>query len=403
MKISASLAAIIAIGLAGCSSLPTAGPTTSQILDQETAANPRQFDIVDVDSRVVEILRAEPTASLKAHYQRYGKPPPPKIGIGDGVSVTIYAAAAGGLFREAAPGAPSPTGALSVTIPEQVVALDGAISVPYAGRVPAADHTPLEVQQTIDQRLAERAVEPQAIVTVTKSVSNAVTVSGEVVTGARILLSIAGERLLDVIAAAGGAKSPPYETLVRLSRSGVIATIPMDTLLSDPEENIYAWPGDLITLLRAPQTFSVFGATLNNSQLPFGAARLNLAQAIAKAGGLQDARADPTGVFLFRFEPPPVANAIKAPAFATAPDGTAAILYHLDLRQAGGYFLAERFPVKEDDLLYVANASSTDLQKLFNLVSSISGTAISAASLIIGNATTSTAVGSTVITTTAHP
>jgi polysaccharide export outer membrane protein len=402
MKISASLASIIAIGLVGCSSLPTAGPTTSQILDQETAANPRQFDIVDVDSRVVEILRAEPTASLKAHFQRYGKPPPPKIGIGDAVSVTIYAAAAGGLFPEAAPGALSPTGALSVRIPEQVVALDGAISVPYAGRVPAANHTPLEVQQTIDQRLAERAVEPQAIVTVTKSVSDAVTVSGEVVTGARILLSIGGERLLDVVAAAGGAKSPPYETLVRLSRSGVIATIPMGTLLSDPEENIYAWPGDLITLLRAPQTFSVFGATVNNTQLPFGADRINLAQAIAKAGGLQDARADPAGVFLFRFEPPPVANAIKAPASATAPDGTAAILYHLDLRQAGGYFLAERFPVKEDDLVYVANASSTDLQKLFTLVSSISGTAISAASLIIGNTTNSTAIGSTVITTTAH-
>jgi polysaccharide biosynthesis/export protein len=403
MKIFASLTAIMAIGVVGCSSLPTAGPTASQIFDQATES-PRQFDIVDVDNRVVAILRAEPPSSLRSHFEKNGKPPPPKIHVGDSISGTIYAASAGGVIGAVPAGAAAPAGTPSATIPEQVVALDdGSISVPFAGRVPAAGRTPLQVQKTIEQRLAELAVEPQAIVTVTKSVSNAVTVSGEFVSGARIPLPIGGESLLDVIGAAGGAKSPLYETLVRLSRDGVTATIPMDTLVSKPEENIYAWPGDIITLARVPHTFSVFGATLNNTQLPFGSDRLNLAQAIAKAGGLQDTRADPAGVFLFRFEPPPVANAVKASASATAPDGTAAVLYHLDLRQANGYFLAERFPVKEDDLIYVANASSTDLQKLFNLVSSISGTAISAASLIIGNTTTSTAVGSTVITTAPHP
>jgi polysaccharide export outer membrane protein len=407
MKISATLISVVAMGVVGCSTLPTAGPTASQILDQGTVGGGGHFDIVDVDSRVVAILRAEPAPSLRAQFAQHDKPPPPNIGVGDAVSITIYESGTGGLFGGTISGAAPGTAGVTtqnVTLPEQVVALDGAISVPYAGRVPAAGRTPLQVQQTIDKALAERAIEPQTIVTVTKSVSNAVTVSGEgVTTGSRILLSIRGERLLDVIAAAGGLRSPLYETLVQLSRGGVTAIIPMSTLVSHPEENIYAWPGDVVTLLREPQTFSVFGATQNNSQLPFGADRINLAQAIAKAGGLQDARADPAGVFLFRFEPPPVASAVEAPASATAPDGTAAILYHLDLRQADGYFLAERFPVKKDDLIYVANASSTDLGKLFALISSISGTAISAASLVIGSTTTTTAIGSSVITTTAAP
>ena len=35
----------------------------------------------------------------------------------------------------------------------------------------------------------------------------------------------------------------------------------MDRLVSDPAENIYAWPGDVLTLIQVPQTFSVFGAT----------------------------------------------------------------------------------------------------------------------------------------------
>ena len=40
----------------------------------------------------------------------------------------------------------------------------------------------------------------------------AATVSGEVVAGARVPLSVNGDRLLDLIALAGAAKSPVYST-----------------------------------------------------------------------------------------------------------------------------------------------------------------------------------------------
>ncbi len=229
----------------------------------------------------------------------------------------------------------------------------------------------------IEQRLAEKAIEPQAIVTIAKSVSNTVTVSGEVLSGTRVPLSVAGDRLLDLIAAAGGAKSPLYETFVRLSRDGITATIPMDLLVSDPAENIYAWPADMLTLVLVPQTFSMFGATGYIIQLNFNAYKITLAEALAKAGGLQDSRADPSGVFLFRFEPPPVVSALKAPARATAPDGKSPVLYHLDLRDAAGYFFAARFPVEDKDIIYVANAQMTELQKFFTLLNSISGPVIS--------------------------
>ena len=140
--------------------------------------------------------------------------------------------------------------------------------------------------------------------------------AGEVVTGARVPLSVRGDRLLDLIAAAGGAKAPVYETFVRLSRDGVTATIPMERLVSNPAENIYAQPGDVLTLVRLPQSFTVFGATGANAQIPFTAERMTLVEALAKAGGLQDLRADPAGVFLFRFEPPRVVKALGRPQLA---------------------------------------------------------------------------------------
>jgi polysaccharide biosynthesis/export protein len=359
-------------GLAGCAALPTAGPTASQVMDQ-AAKEPRHFDLVEIDSGIVSALSSRPATVLSNRIESYDKPPSPTIGIGDTVAVSIWQASNGQMFA-AQNGAGQGGG--SVTIPDQVVGADGAISVPYAGRISVAGHTPFQVQQTIEQRLAEQLVQPQAVVSVTKAVSNSATFFGEEATAARIPLSAAGDRLLDVLAIAGGSKSPFYDTSIRLSRNGQTATIPVAALVSDPREDVFAWPGDVITLVQTPETFTVFGATSNNTQVPFGAEHLDLAQAIAKAGGLQDQRADPDGVFLLRFEPPAVIRALGVPDLANAPGENSPVLYHLNLRQVNGYFLAERFAVENKDLIYVANAPMTELQKFFTLVSTITGPVI---------------------------
>ncbi len=376
MKVPISVVCLGGILLAGCATLPTAGPTVSQVFDQAVTDGQRHFDLVEVDNHVVATLLAQPTESFRSKFQKYGKPPGPTIGIGDTVSVSIWEAAGGGLFS-APPATGAGGGGSRTEIPDQVVTPDGAISVPFAGRIAVAGRTPLQVQDEIQQRLADKAIEPQAIVTVTRSITNTATVSGEVVTGARVPLSVGGDHLLDVIAAAGGAKAPVFNTFVRLSRGGVTVTIPMAKLVSNPGENIYAWPGDVLTLVQVPQTFSVFGATGANTEVPFGAEKLTLAQALAKAGGLQDVRADPRGIFLFRFEPPSVVGALNAPALATGPDGTSPVVYRLNLREASNYFYAERFPMEDKDVIYVANAPLTELQKFFTLVNTITGPVIS--------------------------
>jgi polysaccharide biosynthesis/export protein len=382
MKFAFILICLSGAALAGCATLPTAGPTVNQILDQAITDGQRHFDIVDVDNHVVATLLAQPTESFQARFHKYGRPPALKIGIGDTVSVSIWEAAGGGLFSAPVTTNEATTGTVgggsrNVTIPDQVVAPDGAISVPFAGRVPVAGRTPLQVQDEIQQRLAEKAIEPQAIVTVSKSITNTATVSGEVVGGARVPLSVGGDRLLDVIAAAGGAKAPVYETFVRLSRGGVTVTIPMERLVSDPAENIYAWPGDVLTLVQLPQTFSVFGATGQNTEVPFGAENVTLAEALAKAGGLQDLRADPRGVFLFRFEPSSIVGALKAAPLANGPNGSSPIVYRLNLRDVKSYFYAERFPIENKDIIFVANAQLSDLQKFFTLINTVTGPVIS--------------------------
>ncbi len=258
-------------------------------------------------------------------------------------------------------------------IPDQQVGSDGAISIPYGGRIAAAGRTPAEVERTIERRLAPRAHDPQAVVVVKRSLANSVSVAGEIVSGKRVVLSPGGDRLLQVIAAAGGAAAPVHETFVRLSRGNATATIPLAALVADPDQDIFAEPGDVVTLVRRRQTFSVFGAAGKNSTITVTGDRMSLAEALAKAGGLLDDRADPRAVFLFRYEPVGLVRALGQPIAADAPPGVSPVVYRLDLKAAKSYLLARRFPVHDKDVIFVANAESRPIYRLFSAFSQLTG------------------------------
>ena len=265
------------------------------------------------------------------------------------------------------------SGRSGTRIPDQQVDSDGMISIPYAGRVAVAGRTASEVQRTIEQRLGPKALDPQALVIAKRSMANSVSVAGEVIGGARVPLSPGGERLLQVIAAAGGAKAPPHETFVRLSRDGVTATVPLATLVAEPDQDIFAEPGDVLTLVRRRQTFSVFGATGRNTAITFDSDRLSLSEALAKAGGLLDDRADPRAVFVFRYEPAQIVEALGQPLATAAPGGFSPIVYRLDLMEAKSYHLARRFPVHDKDVIFVADAKARPIYGFFQALSQITG------------------------------
>ena len=294
------------------------------------------------------------------------KPPPGQIPSGN--------------IRQSGPLPIEATGAAvnqrSATIPDQQVAPDGAIVVPFAGQVRAAGRTPAEVQQTIEALLASKALQPQALVIVKRSAANAVTVAGEVVAGARIPLSLGGDRLLQVIAAAGGAQAPVHETFVRLSRNGVTAALPLERLVADPAEDIYAEPGDVLTLVQIPQTFSVFGATGRNDLITFDAEKLTLSEALAKSRGLRDDLANPKGVFLFRYEPAAIVRALDQPVATRARDETSPVAYRFDFSDANTYLIADQFPVRDKDIIFVADAAAVRVQQLFTALQTITGPVI---------------------------
>ena len=299
-----------------------------------------------------------------------GGAPELPLGVGDVVSVTIFEAQSGGLFIPADAGSRAGN---FVTIPDQTVDRSGGISVPYAGRVQVAGRLPAAVQADIENLLANRAIEPQAVITTVKSRSSQVSVLGDVNSPTKIEISQAGERVLDAIAEAGGLSTPGVETYVTLQRRGKEATVLFDTLVKNPAENIFVAPGDTIYANRERRTFLAFGATGASGRFDFAESNLTLGEALAKAGGLLDDRADPAQVFLYRTESRDVLAKIGVDVSKFTGDEIPVIM-HANLRDPGEYFVTQKFPMKDKDLIYISNAKSVELTKLLSIINTISST-----------------------------
>jgi polysaccharide export outer membrane protein len=371
----------LACGLAGCSGLPSAGPSAFQITSEERPS--AAFDgyiVVDIDRRVAGILAAQGRPTFYGTFRDRRPRPDLRIGVGDGLTVTIWEAASGGLFSSAIVDRTS-AGSRTATIPDQTVAQDGTIQVPYAGRIHVAGKRPAEVEKEIVEALKGKAIEPQAVVTINQNVSNTVTVTGEVTNGMRVPLTVGGDRILGVVAAAGGIRAAAHESFIRLTRGGKTVSVAFNKILSDPKENIYARPGDVITVIREPQLYTAFGGTLRNESVPFDATGITLEQAVAKAGGLLDNRADASGVFLMRFESAQLAAELQPPLEGKYPGEVVPVVYRLNLRDVNSYFLASTIPIHNKDILYVASAPLNEVNKVLGAIGLLTSPVVSGVSI----------------------
>ena len=375
---------VTTFAVSGCSVLPSSGPTARAIENGADVATAdglfARYEIVDVDPAVVEALRTRPLDSLLVTFGDNRPAAEPVIGVGDYVAVQVWEAGSGGLFSGPLVADRFSAGSKSALIPEQVVGPDGAISVPYAGRIKVAGRRTQDVQTLIETELAGKAIQPQVLVSVTKAVSQSVSVTGEGAAGIRVPLTGRGDRLLDVIALAGGVRTNVSETFVRLSRAGRTVTVPMSTVVSNPRENIFIRPNDTLTLVRDPQTFLAVGALSNTTEVPFGAEGLTLAQALARASGLNDSRADPEGVYIFRYEPAGIVKRLRpnSPLLASA---QVPVVYRINLRDPQSLFLQQAFRMRNRDLLYASSAPFSEVAKVLSVVSTVASPVGSAASI----------------------
>jgi polysaccharide export outer membrane protein len=364
------------------------------------------YAFVPVTAEVVAVL-AKIKPRLATAFTDQRPPSTLRFGIGDILSVTIFEASSGGLFI------PSEAGVRPgnfITIPSQAVDVNGNVSIPYAGAIRARGRTQVELQQAIVDALKNRAIEPQVVVSVVEQRTSLITVLGDVQRPSRLPAQSAGERLLETIARAGGPAAAGFagsgsgqDLWVILEREGRRAIAPFGALIYEPVNNIWAHPDDIIFLYREPQTFLAFGAMGSQQQFPFGAWRLSLAEALAKAGGLSDAQADPAAVFLYRGETREVAEALGIDC-SRFEGPLIPVIYNFNFRGASGYFLATTFEMRNKDVMFASNSVSVEQTKFMTYIRTINGTIAdplntAIITVALRNLLAGTTVGTSILTT----
>jgi len=364
--------------LGGCGFIPMAGPASIDVHAQNTATLP--FAVVKLDSNVVQALAEYEPTGLPGVFTDARPPAQIKFGIGDIISVTIFEASSGGLYIPPEAGVRPGN---FVNLPDQSVDNDGNISVPYAGTIRAAGRTNVQIQQDILERIKNRAIDPQVVVTASQQRSSLVSVFGEVRTPVRFPMPASGaqDRITDAITRAGGISAAGWETWVVMERNGKRVTVPFANLVYWPATNIYVQPGDRIYLYREPMKFLAFGATGTQGEFNFDAWRINLAQAVAKAGGLLDVQADPGSIFLYRREPRRVAEQLGVDCSRFAGDFVP-IVFSANFQDPAGYFLGTKVDVRPFDVLYVANAPQVDITKVLAFINNSVVTADNGVNLV---------------------
>jgi polysaccharide biosynthesis/export protein len=369
------IAAVSAVLLSGCATfLPTVGPSRGAIDRPKTVPpNAGAIQLIDIDAAVTRRLLEQRKLRLFSETLGNERIAAHTVGPGDLLDVTIWEAGPATLFPITAmsPGFnPALVTSHATSFPEQPVDDDGSIYVPFAGRIPVAGKTLQAIDADIAERLAKKANQPQVMVQMRQSFSSNATVVGEVNKSTRVPLVPGNERLLDALAAAAGVREPVDKTTIQITRANNVYSLPMDTIIRDPQQNVPLLPGDVVTALFAPYSFTALGATGKTEEVNFESRGISLAQALARSGGLIDSRSNARGVFIFRFLPKTALTWPREPV-KTTPEGMVPVVFRIDMTDPASFFLIQNFPMENRDVLYVSNAPITEINKVLAVLLSI--------------------------------
>jgi len=367
------LTTLVVIGsLGACATLPSSGPTGAQIEDSARYAAESgglAITIVEVDSAAAVPPAVSP---VPWDFPDWAPPPTDMIGPGDVLSISIFEAGVALFGGDSRAGATAGAGAVFdpavkvQTLPPSRVDDNGDITVPYAGRLRVLGKTVMELQEQIRQSLRGLSQNPQVLVNREQIISNSIIVGGEVARPGRLVLQTNQESMADAIALSGGYRGDAKDLVLRVERGENEARARLTEILTGANGSVRAYPGDRLTVLSAPMTFSVLGASGRVQQMPFARGGMSVIEAISLAGGPEANSGDPSAVFVFRFD---------------GPDRTDPVVFHFNMMNTQTYFLAQQFALRDGDVLYFGNSEANQPSKLIQLVSQLFAPIVTATSV----------------------
>jgi polysaccharide biosynthesis/export protein len=341
----------LAIGVGGCTALPGDGPWMGGAQANSSEALP--FDVIDLTPTTVVAYRqpespdrpSSVTSNLSAAVRI-------SIAPGDSLKVRIFERYGGNIF-------PTIQG-MAADLGVQRVAEDGTIRIPVVGVVQVAGLDLNQVEQRIIQQLGNKVQEPEVIVDFEAPRTQTVIVSGDVRKPGRWSILDDIRTVVDAINMAGGPVggsqlAPANQLEVVVRRQGqVILRAQFSDLLAGAD--IPVQKGDEIVVRSNPRVYTVLGAVMKSGNVEMTKANLSLLEALGNVGGLQDQRANKTGVYVFR-----MGDLVNNPT-------ARARVFRLDLFQPVSIFIAQQFGVQARDVVYVTNAPLYEYDKILSSI-----------------------------------
>lgn len=238
-----------------------------------------------------------------------------------------------------------------------VVSGDGTIFYPYVGVVSVAGRTTRQVRDLLISKLSHYIEKVQLDVQVAAYRSKRVYVVGEVGKPGLQEITDVPMTVLEAVNRAGGFTNEADHSQVLLTRKSVTYLVDIQSMYERGkiEQNVLLQDGDILNIPdKAQNKIFVLGEVAKPGSLVMNKRRSTLAEALSDAGYINQDRANPRWIYVMRG------------------DDDKPKLFHLDGRSPDAMLLADKFPLKPRDIVYVDVA---DVVRWNKVVSNILPTA----------------------------
>jgi polysaccharide export outer membrane protein len=347
-----SLWLILLLFFSGCTIMPGSHLSTSgkKVVKDPQDAVPLS-DLVEIRPITVSLLaktnapesvsRSNP--QLEAAIEAYDY----HIGIGDVLNITVWdhpeLTIPAGSFRSSAE-----TGTWVHT--------DGTIFYPYIGKVMVNGLPLSEVRDVITKRLARYIEKPQVDVNVAAFRSKRAYITGEVNKPGIQPITNIPLTLLEAINRAGGLTDNADWTQITLNHNGSEEKLSLQDLFQqgDLGENRLLLKNDIVHVARNDNLkVFVLGEVHKPSTMIMDRTGMRLTEALSNAGGINEAEADATGIFVIRRTPASTADAALPKPSVFGSGDKIATIFQLNLQDATAMILGTEFRLKPYDVVYV--------------------------------------------------
>jgi polysaccharide export outer membrane protein len=365
----AILSMLLLIGISACSVVP--GTHTYDMREQSSVKLPvkEANEVAPANVKVVPITaeliiqqeNTRKTATTSADRNAKAGPTYPamtdyKLGPGDIINVTVWdhpeLTIPAGMYRSA-----EETGYL--------VDASGNFFFPYAGTLHVDGKTIYEVRDILSKKLAKVVEKPQVDVRVVSFRSKRIYVVGEVKQPGLLAITDIPATIIEAVNKVGGFTNEADHSQVLLTRDGTTWRVDLQALYEDGAtgQNVLLQAGDIINVPdRQLNKVFVLGEVKKPGSMVMNKKRLTLAEALADAGYIEQLTSNPHWIFVMRGQ------------------GDKPELFHLDSKSPDALLLADRFPLRARDIVFVDaaevarwNRVITNILPTASLLNSVSG------------------------------